>query len=361
MKMKRFAAILAAAALALPLTACGGKDDVQQAVDASGNTKIRVGTMAEVGGSLVQYAQDQGYFEEEGLAIDIQLFATGVPINEALAANEVDIGVSGMASLFSLANGNTTWIGETNSGSSGLGIYVREGHPALGVSGTVADHPEILGDAATVTGMEVLGPVSTSQQYHVVAYAKAMGLQSADVPMINMEQGPALTAFQSGQGDAISASPPNSFALEDAGYQKISDFDMVNGCPVPDGVIVNSAFMEANRDACVRFLKVLYRAAEEFNADTQKRFDFSMEFFTNNGKQYTDSILETMIKVRPCWDADYFTQDDYVFGQGLYSMIDYYIADGKISEGQVPSIEASFDVSLLEEALGVEIRSVAFQ
>lgn len=361
MKMKRFAAAFTAAALALALAACGGKDSAQSAVDASGNTKIRVGTMAEVGGSLVQYAQDQGYFAEEGLAVDVQLFATGVPINEALAANEVDIGVSGMASLFSLANGNTTWIGETNSGSSGLGIYVREDNPVLDISGTVDGHPEILGDATTASGMEVLGPVSTSQQYHVVAYAKAMGLPSEDVPMINMEQGPALTAFQSGQGDAISASPPNSFALEDAGYQKISDFDMVNGSPVPDGVIVDTAFMEANRDACVKFLKVLYRAADEFNADTQKRFDFSMDFFTNNGKQYTDSILEKMIEIRPCWDKDYMTQDSYTFGQGLYSMISYYIADGKISESQVPAIKASFDVSLLEEALGAEIQSVDFQ
>lgn len=348
---------LAAAMLAVTVSGCGGEQSGQ---NADGTTTIRVGTMAEVGGSMVQYALDQGYFEDAGLNIEMELFATGVPINEALAAGEVDVGVSGMASIFSLANGKTTWIGETNSGSSGLGIYVRDDNPVLGVSGTVAEHPDIKGDSATAKGMEVLGPVSTSQQYHVVAYANAMGLSADEVPMINMEQGPALTAFQSGQGDAISASPPNSFILEDAGYQKISDFDEVNGCSVPDGVIVNTEFLQENRDALVSFLKVLGTVADEFNADEQKRFDFSMEFFTENGKQYTDSVLTKMIEVRPCWDAEYYTADSYVFGEGLYSMIEYYKGDGKITDAQVPAIEKSFDASLLEEALGIDMQEMSF-
>ena len=166
MKQRILGMTLAAAMLAAALSGCGGEQSGQ---NADGTTTIRVGTMAEVGGSMVQYALDQGYFEDAGLNIEMELFATGVPINEALAANEVDVGVSGMASIFALANGKTTWIGETNSGSSGLGIYVREDNPVLEVSGTVAEHPDIKGDAATAKGMEVLGPVSTSQQYHVVA------------------------------------------------------------------------------------------------------------------------------------------------------------------------------------------------
>lgn len=348
---------LAAAMLTAALSGCGGEQSGQ---NADGTTTIRVGTMAEVGGSMVQYALDQGYFEEAGLNVEMELFATGVPINEALAADEVDMGVTGMAALFALANGQTTWIGETNSGSSGLGIYVREGNPVLEVSGTVADYPDIKGDASTAKGMEVLGPVSTTQQYHVIAYANAMGLNADEVPMINMEQGPALTAFQSGQGDAISASPPNSFILEEAGYAKISDFDEVNGSSVPDGVIVNTAFLEENRDACVAFLKVLYQVADEFNADRQTRFDSSMAFFTENGKQYTDSVLDKFIELRPCYDKTVFTVEDYVFGEGLYSMVTHYMADGKISEAQVPAIEQSLDGSLLQEALGIEIKQMSF-
>ena len=85
-----------------------------------------------------------------------------------------------------------------------------------------------------------------------------------------------------------------------------------------------------------------------------------MEFFTENGKQYTDSVLTKMIEVRPCWDAEYYTADSYVFGEGLYSMIEYYKGDGKITDAQVPAIEKSFDASLLEEALGIDMQEMSF-
>ena len=90
----------------------------------SGET-LRVGTMPVTLGVPVQYAYDQGYFEDAGLDVEIVLFATGAPVNEAMAAGEIDVAVSGMASVYALATGMYTYIGDGSITLDGEAIYAR--------------------------------------------------------------------------------------------------------------------------------------------------------------------------------------------------------------------------------------------
>lgn len=55
---------------------------------------------------------DQGYFDELGLNVEFYMFSNGAGINEALAAQEVDVGVSGLAMIFSLASGTCKMLAE---------------------------------------------------------------------------------------------------------------------------------------------------------------------------------------------------------------------------------------------------------
>ncbi len=97
------------------LPGCGAKQNTD------GSMKMRVGTQPSAVGVPVQYALDNGFFKEEGLEVDLQLFPTGAPINEAIAANNIDLAANGLASVFTLANGLCDWIGEGNS-AGGMGI-----------------------------------------------------------------------------------------------------------------------------------------------------------------------------------------------------------------------------------------------
>ncbi|MHB8277703.1 MAG: ABC transporter substrate-binding protein [Candidatus Humimicrobiaceae bacterium] len=69
--------------------------------------KFIVGTMPKTMGVPFQYAFENGYFKELGLDIEEIIFPTGAPINEAVAAKKIDVAVSGLASIFSLAIGNS--------------------------------------------------------------------------------------------------------------------------------------------------------------------------------------------------------------------------------------------------------------
>ena len=101
MKKRMFAALLAVSMM-IGMTACGS-DNSSAGNSASGSSTetaksdnagsdssydvLNVGTMALTCGIPVLYAEEQGYFKDAGLNVNIEIFATGAPINEAIAAN----------------------------------------------------------------------------------------------------------------------------------------------------------------------------------------------------------------------------------------------------------------------------------
>lgn len=113
MKKRMFAALLAVSMM-IGMTACGS-DNSSAGNSASGSSTetaksdnagsdssydvLNVGTMALTCGIPVLYAEEQGYFKDAGLNVNIEIFATGAPINEAIAANQIDVAVSGFASV----------------------------------------------------------------------------------------------------------------------------------------------------------------------------------------------------------------------------------------------------------------------
>lgn len=101
------------------LTACGSgasSDGAAASGSEGGSFKtLNVGTMALTCGIPVLYAEEKGYFKDAGLDVNIEIFATGAPINEAIAADQIDIAVSGFASVYSLANANCTWLADVNT------------------------------------------------------------------------------------------------------------------------------------------------------------------------------------------------------------------------------------------------------
>ena len=118
----------------------------------SGKT-LRVGTMPVTLGVPVQYAYDQGYFEDAGLDVEIVLFATGAPVNEAMAAGEIDVAVSGMASVYALATGMYTYIGDGSITLDGEAIYARPDSDIAKAEGVL---PGTKGSADTVKGKSIL-------------------------------------------------------------------------------------------------------------------------------------------------------------------------------------------------------------
>ena len=91
----------------------GTADTGEVAMPAASGEKLVVGTLANWVGLPAWYAQEQGYYEEVGLDVEIVNFGSqGTLVNEAMAADECDIAVSGMASVYALGTGMYSYIGD---------------------------------------------------------------------------------------------------------------------------------------------------------------------------------------------------------------------------------------------------------
>ena len=349
------------------LSGCGKKEGTADAGTAAaggssgaepGNVKLKVAMMPFCGNVPAQYAFDKGYFKDEGLDIEFYQFANGAAINEALGAKQVDVAVSGLAMVFSLASGTCSWIGESNT-SGGMGVYVSPDSDILGAKGGIEGKPEMYGSAETIKGTKVLGQLGTSSQYNVVCWLQQFGLTENDIEFINLDLGTDLTALYAGEGEALAASRPYSFQAEDKGYVCAATFEDATDCTLYDGIVARREVVEKDRDALVKFLKAYYKAADEIATDETLRFDTSMKYFSDNGREYSDDDMDDEIRVNAYVTTDYMGQDGYVFGEAMIKIADFYSEAGKIEAENLANVPASFDTSLLKDALGVEVKAAA--
>lgn len=313
---------------------------------------LKVGMMPFGGNVPAQYAYDHGYFTDLGLNIEFYQFANGAGINEALAAKQVDVGVSGLAMIFSLASGTCKMLAETNS-SGGMGIYVRQDSPVLQHKGEVAGKPDMYGSADTIRGLKILGQLGTSSQYNVIGWVKQFGLTENDVELVNIDLGTDLTAFQSGEGDAIAASRPYSFKLEAEGYVCAASFKDATDTTLFDVIVARNEIADSRRDELVLFLQAYNKALEEIAANDDLRFTESMNYFKAQGRNYSEDDMRCEMKVNQYVNIAFMQQADYSFGKAMINIGNFYSAGGKIEPANLPNVAASFDATMLQEALGI--------
>lgn len=319
--------------------------------------KLVVGMMPYTVNVPAQYAYEQGWFKDAGLDVEFVMFANGTPMNESLAAKQVDIGVAGTAAVFSLTNGISTLVYESNT-AGGMGLYVRADSPIAKVSGQIADLPEVLGSAETIRGIKVLGSLGTVSQYTTIKYAEMFGVKENEFEQIHMEFAQALQAFLAGEGDAISVPPPFSFQAEEAGAVRAVSFEQASGLTMKDGIIVRNDVLANRRADVIEFVKVYEKACEALVNDPQLRHDFSIKFFGENGFEYDDKLMDQEASVRDYIDINYMKQDGYVFGDSYTALAEFFCSAGKIEEELLVNLKTCFDASIIKDAFGVDLKVI---
>lgn len=359
--LSRLSAIIIAAGMIL--TACGTTQGESDSGNGEGSNSsssgeiIRVATMPNHIGLPIQYAVEQGYYEDAGLNIEMILFSTGSPINEALSAEQVDLAGSGMASVFALAAGDCYWLGDMVETVDGLGVYVRPDSPVLDHKGEVEGYPDVYGSAETIKGMTILGSLGTSDQFEAVSWAQVFGLTGNDFQMLNMDRGPAVQAFKTGEGDAIACGgPPYNYELEEAGYIEVADITDVSGISVSDGLIGRKAFVDEREDDVKKFIEVTYKAIDEFYSNDDIVLEEGMKFYNDNGKDYSEEMMEGEIKDKDYIGKETMSDPEYRFGSTMVGMGKFYVTDGKIEPELEENIYTSMYPNFLAEIYGIDIQ-----
>ncbi len=333
-------------ALALLLVFAVAATQTGMAGDKPTGRKLRVGTMAMTVGIPVHYAEKMGYFKDAGLDIEVVVLATGAPINEAMAAGQLDIAASGMASVFGLATGRYKYIGDGLRVMEGEAIFARADSPVAKAKGPKEG---VLGNAATVKSVNILGPLATAAHLSAIKYAESLGLTPDDFNMVSMDFSQAQQAFRVGQGDLVALATPWSNQLIDEGYVRVSDLGVNQGIHLVDAVFVQSNLVKECRADLIAFLDCYYRACAELNNDHAMWTKVGMEWYAAEGKAVSEKQMGYETKQKKYNTLDSVLTPDNKFGQFMLTIGEFFKEQGMIPPENYPNIAASMDDSLLKE------------
>lgn len=352
---KEFLAI--ALAIAMPLSSVAGSavcfasssetEAAEVSVEkpaASGET-LRVGTMANALGLPVHEADVEGLFKAAGLDVDIEIFATGAPINEAMAAGNLDVAVSGMASVYALATGMYTYVGDGVITTGGESIFARADSPIVQAG---ADDKGIIGSADTVKGCSILGPLATTAHYQAIQYVEHFGLTPDDFSMVSMDYAQAYQAFITGEGDLIASKMPYTNQLEEAGYVRVSDMSTIIDDPIVDAIYVQNDVAKDRKDDVELFLDCYYQACKDLMDDEAARRDTAMQWYADEGITYSESDMDTEIEVKEYYTLDTVGTDSKI-GSFMENIGAFFNDQEMISDDDFPNIKASVDESFITD------------
>lgn len=320
-----------------------GEADVSGESEASGEILV-VGTMANSLGLPVHLAELKGYFEDAGLDVKIEIFATGAPINEAMAAGNIDVAVSGMASVYGLATGMYTYVGDGVITTGGEAIYARADSD---IAKSGENENGLIGSKETLQGASILGPLATTAHYQAIQYMEGYGIDVENFNMVSMDYPQAYQAFITGEGDLIASKMPYTNQLEEQGYVKVSDMNMVSDSPIVDTIFVQNDVAADRSGDMELFLECYYKACEELMEDEANRREVAMEWYAQEGINYSESDMDTEIEVK-----EYFTIDtvnaDGKLGHFMIDIGGLFVDQDMISKDDFPKIEDSINSTFLD-------------
>lgn len=185
--MKKRVGMLVVVLIISLLSACGGNESA--AVEEK--TKIKLGYNVWVGSAGVFVADAKGYFEEQGLDVELVEFANPTEAAQALLSNQVDVAITTLDTLVVLKGSEA----EENP----LNIF-HALDVSNGADGIIAKAE--IESLADLEGKNVAATVGAVNHFLLNYALQEVGLTDAQVNLINMDPDTAGVALLSGKVDA---------------------------------------------------------------------------------------------------------------------------------------------------------------
>lgn len=334
-------------------------EEESAAVDVSSREPIRVGTMPHQMGVALYYADREGLFAEAGINVEVAMFQGGAAINEAIGAGELDGAISGLASVYALANNLVKMVGEVDTAGAD-GIVVRNDSDILQHKGEIEGKPDMYGSADTLRGKSFVCQVGQAQQFYIGRWISQFGLTDEDITFINMEDASGYQAFLSGEGDVIGTKMPYIYELtqqEDSTCTIAAGVEDATGVEIKDCIIFTPQILEERRDDIKTFLSVIYDVIDQMEADQSFREQAIADFYQSTGTELVQEQLEYELTKNRLLTSEVQGSEDYYMGDGMQAVADFYGESGTIVPENVDNVYKNYDTSLLSEVLGVEVKA----
>lgn len=281
-KHKRYFAVLALAIICL-LASCYSSRPEQ-----SGRPVVRVGYLRLLSGTPLYTALREGYFEAEGLDVQMRVIKSGPEGNEALAAGNIDVAFSILPPLLVANERGVPPDLVSIYGASIDGPQVRDHRLIIPKGSNISRVEDLRGKKIAVVGW----PGMTSDGLELLDYLERHNIKVSDVTLVGMGHGDMLTNLQSGVIAAAAAAEPYITIGTLAGTVKVLDEDegfYYQGITEVTTYLARRGWIDANRDVAQRFVRALERGRQKGN-DREWLVNNGLPSFNNRAKPPIDFV-----------------------------------------------------------------------
>lgn len=307
--------------------------------------KLVIGTLANWVGLPAWYAYKEGYYEEVGLDVEIVNFGSqGTLVNEAMAADECDIAVSGMASVYALSTGMYTYIGDGCLTISGETLYCR---PDSEIYATGPDANGVYGSVETLKDAVILGPMNTTAQMNAIAYMAYFGYDATQFTFTNLDYSSGLAAFESGEGDMIAVNPTYAAYLEADGFVRAADYTQISDQDIIDAVYCQNELLEERSGDVELFLYCYYKACEDMLSNQDNRVAVAYEWYVGEGLEYEEQDVINECDLKSYFTFDTVDEGEYKLGGFMEFAGAFLLSNDKITQEDLENVKASINNSYI--------------
>lgn len=318
------------------------------------NASLRIGNQPYTQGIPIYLAEEEGLYD--GFDTESLMFVSGNTQNEALGADEWDVGVTGLPpAIFGGVSYNLKIIGFSVDDTVSPRFYVRPDSDILTVQNAVKGCPDIYGNADTWRGKRVLCTTATSAHLMLVSVLEKIGLTEKDIEIVHMDPSQALTAFKSGEGDVLACWPPIAYSVDPDWVMAASG--VATGEQIPIVVVASEKALKEKRETVKEWLKQYYAHCEAMAPDTDKLAESLERMETENGLTIDRNGALKIVEERPLPTLS--EQIELFTGERGYTKADeivlryadIFAAQGRITQDEMEKLSAGgfIDNTLLTE------------
>lgn len=309
---------------------------------------LRVAVQSQQVSWIIQYILDRGWDVEAGIPVELVVFPGGAPINEAMAAGEWDVAITGGAAIFGIANFYGRLLGHHMDGSGNNSIMARIGDEAFNVQGYNPAYPDVFGCPETVRGRTVLTVAGTSAHYAMLGWLRILGLTSADVEMVSTDFAGIIAAFRAGEGDFASMTDNRVLlGAADEGWAEVATLRGMN-LPLLESVVSTSSAYYNRFNDLVAFMELVYRANDELLQSEELQVEYLKKWFEANAMD-TDLDFYQIIPARPLVSSDMARAMD--LHDFILAYAEFFIAIEMLEPDRYEVIRANVATDVLDAAL----------
>ena len=324
--VKRLLAMLLTLSMVFALAACGGNGDgsgsqgdgssaggsastpdgSQGGDETADPITLQLAYMSNWGALWAAATADaKGYFEEEGITVEMTPFEDGPTEIAAMESGSIDIAYIGPGAHSLCSTGNAEVV---------LLQHLGDGDCIIGLKGITT--------LEELEGKTIGYSAGTSSETILNVALESVGLTLDDVNAMSMDSTALTTAALSGDLDAVAAWSPLSLTIlaqaEDA-TDICSNADFAS-LVSPGSWVVNPRWADENEDAMVRFVRAMYKAMDYAAAATTD--DAIAEEVAGYIAAVISSDVDTVIGQR--YDGSWMTSDQVLEMLGNGEVIRIY-------------------------------------